>query len=64
MPAYVVTMTRRIRCTAEVIVRAEDEATWEEVENASGGELAAMVQAAGGRRDTEAEYAIEQVGAA
>ncbi len=51
MPEDVVTMTKRIRGTAEVIVPAEDEeATWERVENAFGG-----------WRDTEAAYEIEQV---
>ncbi len=62
MPEYVVTMTKRISCTAEVTVRAEDEdAAWEEVGDAFGAELEEMVEAAGGWRDAEAAYEIEQV---
>ncbi len=54
MPEYVVTVTKRISCTAEVTVRAEDE-------DAFGEELEEMVGAGGGWRDAEAEYEIEEV---
>ena len=51
MPEYVVTVTKRIRCTAEVTVRAEDEdAAWEKVEDAFGEELEALVEAGDGPR--------------
>ena len=62
MPEYVVTITKRISCTAEVTVRAADEdAAWEKVEDAFGEELEEMVGAGGGWRDAEAEYEIEEV---
>ena len=62
MPEYVVTITKRISCTAEVTVRAKDEdAAWERVEDAFGEELEELVEAAGGWRDAEAEYEIEEV---
>lgn len=65
MPEYVVTVTKRISCTAEVTVRAEDEdAAWEKVEDAFGEELEELVEAAGGWQDAEAEYEIEEVGEA
>ena len=48
--------------TAEVTVRAEDEdAAWEKVEDAFGEELEELVEGAGGWRDAEAEYEIEEV---
>jgi PHP family Zn ribbon phosphoesterase len=65
MPEYVVTIAKRISCTAEVTVRAKDEdAAWEKVEDAFGEELEELVEAAGGWRDAEAEYEIEEVGEA
>ncbi len=57
MPEYVVTVTKRISCTAEVTVRAEDE-------DAFGAELEELVEAGGDWRDTETEYDIEEVNAA
>ncbi|MDP8930789.1 MAG: hypothetical protein M3O70_20030, partial [Actinomycetota bacterium] len=52
MPEYVVTVTKRISCTAEVTVRAEDEdAAWEQVEDAFGEALEEMVRAGGGWQD-------------
>ena len=62
MPEYVVTITKRISRTAEVTVHAEDEdAAWEKVEDAFGEELEELVEGAGGWRDAEAEYEIEEV---
>ena len=62
MPAYVVTIAKRISYTAEVTVRAEDEdAAWEKVEDAFGEESEELVGAGGGWRDAEAEYEIEEV---
>lgn len=65
MPEYVVTIAKRISYTAEVTVRAKDEdAAWEKVEDAFGEELEELVEAAGGWRDAETEYEIEEVGEA
>jgi hypothetical protein len=62
MPEYVVTIAKRISCTAEITVRVEDEDTaWEKVEAAFGEELEEMVEVAGGWRDTEEAYEIEEV---